>query len=187
VRARLGNRRADGDGPNHAFEILFSVSVTEAVDVVEQAGTTRRIGQSEIQRAQARTLDEALRLLPGIFVRVGPEGVPRVDMRGLRARHVLLLIDGVPLTSTDDGQFDPSRIPAAFIREIKVTYGSSSVLYGENAMAGAIEIVTEAASAGVHAALDVDMRDAEQRTGGVRLTGGSERVAFLVAGDTFAR
>lgn len=164
----------------------FSVSITEAVDVVEQVGTTRRIGQPEIQRAQARTLDDALRLVPGIFVRVGPEGTPRVDIRGLRSRQILLLLDGVPVTATDDGQFDPSRIPAAMIREIKVTYSSTSMLYGENAMAGAIEIVTETAAPGLHAAAGADLRESAQRTGDVHFTAGNERVAFVVTGDAFA-
>ena len=37
-------------------------------------------------------------------------------------------INGVPANSTSDGQFDPARISTAGIREIKVSYGSSSVL-----------------------------------------------------------
>ena len=120
----------------------FSVSITEASELVEEVGTTRRIGRAEIEARNARTLDEALRLLPGIYVRTGGDGTPRIDMRGFRSRHVLLLINGVPANSTVDGQFDPARIPTDIIRELKVSYGSSSVLYGDNAMAGVIEITT---------------------------------------------
>jgi outer membrane cobalamin receptor len=120
----------------------FSVSVTEASELVEEVGTTRRIGRAEIEARNARTLDEALRLLPGIFVRTGGDGTPRIDVRGFRSRHVLLLINGVPANSTADGQFDPARIPTDVIREIKVSYGTSSGLYGDNAMAAVIEITT---------------------------------------------
>jgi outer membrane cobalamin receptor len=118
------------------------VSVTEASELVEEVGTTRRIGRAEIEARNARTLDEALRLLPGLHVRTGGDGTPRIDVRGFRSRHVLLLINGVPANSTSDGQFDPARIPTGVIREIKVSYGSSSVLYGDNAMAAVIEITT---------------------------------------------
>ena len=121
----------------------FSVSVTERTDIVEEVGTTRRISKEEIETQQARTLDEALRLLPGVYVRTGGAGTPRIDLRGWRSRHVLLLVDGVPVNSTDDGQFDPTEFSTASIREIKVTYGASSLLYGENAVAGVIEISTE--------------------------------------------
>ena len=120
----------------------FSVSITDSSEVVEQVGTTRRLTRADIEARNARTLDEALRLLPGIYVRTGGDGTPRIDVRGFRSRHVLLLIDGVQVNSTADGQFDPARISTRAIREIKVSYGTSSVLYGDNAMAGVIEITT---------------------------------------------
>ena len=120
----------------------FSLSVTEPYELVEEVGTTRRITRADLEARNARTLDEALRLLPGVYVRTGGDGTPRIDVRGFRSRHVLLLVNGVQVSSTADGQFDPSRITTAAIREIEVSYGSSSVLYGDNALAGVIEITT---------------------------------------------
>src|SRR5688572_10048490 len=120
----------------------FSVSVTEPFELVEAVGTTRRIGRAEIEARNVRTLDEALRLIPGVYIRTGGDGTPRVDIRGFRSRHVLLLIDGVLVNSTADGQFDPARISTTAIREIKLSYSSSSLLYGDNALAGVIEITT---------------------------------------------
>ena len=120
----------------------FSVSVTEPYELVEEVGTTRRLSRADIEARNARTLDEALRLLPGVYVRTGGDGTPRIDVRGFRSRHVLLLINGVQVNSTADGQFDPARISTQAIREIKIGYGSSSVLYGDNALAAVIEITT---------------------------------------------
>ncbi len=120
----------------------YSLSITEPYELVEEVGTTRRIGRAEIEARNARTLDEALRLVPGIYVRTGGDGTPRIDIRGFRSRHVLLLINGVMVNSTADGQFDPARISTNAIREIKVSYGNSSVLYGDNAMAAVIEVTT---------------------------------------------
>ena len=120
----------------------FSVSITESTELVEAVGTTRRIGRREIEARNARTLDDALRLLPGVSIRTGGDGAPRVDVRGFRSRHVLLLVNGVPINSTADGQFDPARLSTAAIRDIKITYGTSSVLYGDNALAAVIEITT---------------------------------------------
>jgi vitamin B12 transporter len=120
----------------------FALTVTEPLELIESVGTTRRIGRAEIEARNARSLDEALRLIPGIYIRTGGDGTPRVDVRGFRSRHVLLLVNGVPVNSTADGQFDPARISTQAIREIKVSYGSSSVLYGDNAMAAVIEITT---------------------------------------------
>ena len=66
----------------------FSVSITEPSEIVEQVGTTRRITRADIESRNARTLDEALKLIPGIYVRTGGDGTPRVDVRGFRSRHV---------------------------------------------------------------------------------------------------
>jgi outer membrane cobalamin receptor len=133
----------------------FSVAITESYELIEEVGTTRRIGRAGIEARNARTLDEALRLFPGIYVRTGGDGTPRIDVRGFRSRHVLLLINGVLVNSTADGQFDPARIPTEAIREIKVAYGTSSILYGDNALAAVIEITTVdgAAEARMHASL----------------------------------
>ena len=76
---------------------VFSVSITEPSELVEEVGTTRRITRADIEARNARTLDEALRLLPGVYVRTGGDGTPRIDVRGFRSRHVLLLINGVPV------------------------------------------------------------------------------------------
>ena len=143
----------------------YSVSITEASELVEQVGTTRRIGRAEIEARSARTLEEALRLLPGLYVRTGGDGTPRIDVRGFRSRHVLLLVNGVPANSTADGQFDPARMSTDAIREIKVSYGSSSVLYGDNAMAAVIEITTIDATPGTSVNVSAGTQD-QQGVGG---------------------
>ncbi len=102
----------------------------------------------EIQERGARTLDEALTLVPGLFVRTGGEGSPRIDIRGFRTRHVQLLLDGIPINSTFDGQFDPSTIGVENIAAIKVTTGGGSVLYGEGGNGGVINIITKKGPAG---------------------------------------
>ena len=45
----------------------FSVSVTERSELIEEVGTTRRVDRAEIEARNARTLDEALKLVPGIY------------------------------------------------------------------------------------------------------------------------
>lgn len=158
----------------------FSVSVTEPSELVEAVGTTRRIGRAEIQTRNARTLDEALRLIPGVYIRTGGDGTPRVDIRGFRSRHVLLLVNGVPVNSTADGQFDPARISTTAIREIEVSHSSSSVLYGDNALAAVIEIAT--VDGRPDASLDLSAGSSEQGGGGARFSRTMGRWSMTAAG-----
>ena len=139
---------AEADEKNAGVYTLGEVVVSARQDVVETAGTVREVTAEEIQNKDARTLDQALQLLPGVEIRTGAEGTPRVDIRGFRSRHVLLLLDGVPLNSTYDGQFDPSIIPTENIAKIKVSYGANSVLYGQGGMGGVINIITKKGKGG---------------------------------------
>lgn len=179
VPAECGQASSDPQTPT------FTLSITEPAEIIETVGTTRRIDQSEIQIAHARTLDEALRLVPGVYVRTGGDGTPRVDVRGFRSRHVLLLVDGVPVNSTADGQFDPRQISTESIREIKVSYGSSSMLYGDNAMAGVVEIITDMPAAGVRGSVNVDVGQSNERDGSGRVSGARGPVSFVLSGSAF--
>ena len=95
-----------------------------------------------MQALGARTLDEALTLVPGLYVCTGAYGVPRVDVRGFRTRQVTLLLNGIPLNATDDGQFNPALLPVEEIAEIKVTSGTGSVLYGQGGLGAIINVIT---------------------------------------------
>ena len=149
--------RADAD-PAYRFGETITV-VGERSRVADEVATVDLVTAEDIERRGARTLDEAISLLPGVYVRIGADGVPRVDIRGLRTRNVLLLQDGVPLNSSYDGQFDPAAIPVDNIAAIKVTRGTSSMLYGPGGNAGIIEIVTRSATARPRGGLQAEVTD----------------------------
>ncbi|MGE0373366.1 MAG: TonB-dependent receptor [Gammaproteobacteria bacterium] len=127
----------------HAAEYdLGEIVVTARKPVVEQAGIVRELDDVAIRASGARSLDEAIDLLPGVNVRVGGQGTPRIDVRGFRTRHVKLLINGIPFNSAADGQFDPTLIPTDWISRIKLTSGASSQLYGDGGLGGVINVIT---------------------------------------------
>ncbi|WP_292754779.1 TonB-dependent receptor, partial [Methylophaga sp. UBA4502] len=109
------------------------------------------IDQHDLELLGARSLEDALRLVPSVNTRYGGDGTPRMDIRGLRTRQVKLLLNGIPFYSTFDGQFDPSLIPAFAIGKIDLNIGSSSVLYGDGGMAGVMDIKTRNAMSGFQA------------------------------------
>ncbi len=136
-----------------------------------------------IQASGAATLDEALALLPGVNVRVGGEGVPRIDMRGFRTRHVLLLLDGVPVSSAVDGQFDPALFPTEEIAAIEVVEGPASMLYGPGGLGGVVNVVTRKGVGGVRAMAGAEIGDrAPYRVRG-GASGGADPVDFLLGGS----
>ena len=178
---------AETQEKNNGIYTLGEVVVSAEQDVVEAVGTVREITAEEIQNKDARTLDQALQLLPGVEIRGGAEGIPRVDIRGFRSRHVLLLLDGVPINSTYDGQFDPSIIPTENIARIKVTYGTSSVLYGQGALGGVINIITKKGKEGIHGTASGETGQGKERLGRFTAGGAAKGADFFVSGSMAAR
>lgn len=166
---------------------LGEVVVKAQGDNVESVGTVREVTAEQIEAMGARTLDQALKMLPGLNIRAGAEGVPRVDLRGFRSRHVLLLLNGVPFNSTYDGQFDPSLIPTENIARIKVSYGTHSVLYGQGGLGGVIDIITKAGRKGLGGKVNAEAGDGQSYRGDFNAYGGTDKAEFFVSGSHYQR
>lgn len=158
------------DAPAAETLPVYDVYVTSPRDVVTGVTTTREVTREDMRYESARTLDEALVRQPSLVVRTGGEGSPRIDIRGLRTRQILTLIDGVPFYSTEDGAFDPSLLPTQIIDRVDVTYGNSSVLYGDGPLAGIVQIRTRSGEPGLHPEVAGDFRSGEQSLGEVSVS-----------------
>ena len=133
------------------YEFGEIVVTGEEPRVVDEVTGVDVVTAEEIERSGARTVDEAIALLPGLYIRRGAEGVRLIDVRGLRTRNVLVLLDGVPLNSSFDGLLDLATLPVESIAQIKVTRGANSMLYGPGGNGGVLNIVTRAAGGDIDA------------------------------------
>ena len=114
---------------------------------------------------------DVLRQVPGFAVsRTGSfGGKTQIRVRGAEGNHVLVLIDGVPVAETSDGEFDFGRLQVANIERIEVLRGPQSAFWGSNAMAGVINIVTTSGGdAGLHGSVA-----GELGSDGTKMTSGS--------------
>lgn len=87
----------------------------------------------------APMLDEALRDLPMLHVRMNSRGEAEISARGSESRQVAVLVDGVPITLAWDARADVSVIPATGISGLSYIRGLSSMLYGPNVLGGIVE------------------------------------------------
>ncbi len=155
--------------------------------VSEKAATVREVTAQDIEKSGARTLDEAIALLPGVYIRTANDGAPRVDIRGMRTRQVVFLLNGVPLNSTYDGQFDPSFVTVEQIARIKVTYGASSVLYGAGGNAAVINVITKGGSAEPQATVGARFGDGDSRLYSAQVSADKGTVALNASGSMYDR
>ncbi len=115
--------------------------------------STTVITAEDIARAPGQSLPDILSREPGIQVQ-NPFGAVNgarsvVDMRGFGASatsNTLILIDGRRITDLDITGVDLASIPRDSIERIEITRGNSgTVLYGDGAVGGVINIVTKSA------------------------------------------
>ena len=104
------------------------------------------ISGEELRSRGASTLLEALASVPGVVItRNGPAaGTGSVLLRGAKGEHLLVLVDGVEVNDPlgPVGSFDWNVISADAIERIEVVKGPQSTLYGSDAIAGVIHIIT---------------------------------------------
>lgn len=179
----LGNTEVRAQEDTGVYD-LGEVVVSGKIEGVQATQSVYTVTSEDIETKNATTLDQAINLLPGVNVRVGGEGSPRIDIRGFKTRHVILLLDGVPINSAFDAQFDPSIIPTENIAKIKLTTGASSVLYGQGGLGGVINIITKKGVQGLHGMVGAETGDHEPYLLKGSISGGKNGADFFLSGSS---
>jgi outer membrane receptor for ferrienterochelin and colicins len=106
---------------------------------------TEVITAEDILAKGALNLYEALEAFPGIRVEQQCSycNFSQVRMQGLDAGHTQVLINSQPLFSGLAGVYGLQQVPTSSIDRIEVVKGAGSALYGSNAIAGVINIITK--------------------------------------------
>ncbi|MEZ5347119.1 MAG: TonB-dependent receptor [Pyrinomonadaceae bacterium] len=108
------------------------------------------IDREEVEQKNVNTIGDIFRSLPGAStVNEGAFQV-RPRIRGLDSNRVLVLVDGERLnnarSSTSQSGIEPGLVETEQIETLEVVRGSGSVLYGTDALAGTVNIITKDAS-----------------------------------------
>jgi outer membrane receptor for ferrienterochelin and colicins len=123
------------------------------------------INKHFIEQTGSQKLIDILQQQTGLVLADNPlgqalQGYPNpfgsgIQLQGLDPAYTLILIDGEPLTGRNAGILNLGRIAVGNIQQIEIVKGPATSLYGSDALAGVINIITEkpiknAASIRVH-------------------------------------
>jgi vitamin B12 transporter len=162
----------------------------EEIVVVEQGTDDPAAGPSQVTVVQVEDLPAsadvatAVARAPGVVVRrLGGLGdLAQVGIRGAGARHVEVLVDGIPLNPEGGSAVDLSELPLAAFSRVEVYRGAAPALLGVSALGGAVALVPgEGRGAGL--TLGVGSQRAVRGAGtlGVPLPGGGHLWAAVDA------
>ena len=122
------------------------VSATRGLQKRTEAPVIVTVTNSEVlQKAQAISLSEGLSFQPGLRMETNCQncGFTQVRMNGLDGAYSQILMDSRPIFSALNGVYGLDQIPTNMIERIEVVRGGGSSLYGSNAIAGTINIITK--------------------------------------------
>jgi vitamin B12 transporter len=116
------------------------------------AATVSVIRGDDLRARGIHFVSDALREVPGAqVVQNGPYGAATsLFVRGGESDYVKVLVDGVPVNQPG-GFFDFGSLTTDNVERIEVLRGPGSVLYGSDAIAGVVQIVTRQGRAGTAA------------------------------------
>ncbi|RKQ40567.1 TonB-dependent vitamin B12 receptor BtuB [Enterobacter sp. R1(2018)] len=103
------------------------------------------ITREDIDRWQAKNLNDVMRRLPGVDIaQYGGLGQSSsMFIRGTNASHVLVLIDGVPVARPGIANTaDFNQIPVSLVQRVEYIRGPRSAVYGSGAIGGVINVIT---------------------------------------------
>ncbi len=134
--------------PEPALEEVIVTGTRYPEQVWRVPANTTVISKDDIEKAGATDLPDLLKSEIGLVVRdwLGNSRNASVAMRGINiesaAMNIVFLVDGRRLDDVDMAGYDWTEIPLGRIERIEIVRGSGSVLYGDNAIGGVINVIT---------------------------------------------
>jgi outer membrane receptor for ferrienterochelin and colicins len=102
------------------------------------------LGEAEISARTNLRLDEALEMIPGVYFMEDDINIRgATGYRANTGNRVLLLLDGVPLITSDTGGINWDIIPLHEVERVEVVKGAGSALWGSGAIGGVVNVITK--------------------------------------------
>lgn len=144
------------DGQELELSVMLEASLLQLDQVVVTASRTKQnrkeaavivtvTSSAVLQKTQSISLSEGLNFQPGLRMETNCQncGFSQVRMNGLDGAYSQILLDSRPVFSALNGIYGLDQIPANMIERIEVVRGGGSALYGSNAIAGTINVITK--------------------------------------------
>lgn len=178
----------------------------QEADVEKIMVTGSRIARAEVESTSPITVvsketlinlgisdvSTALRRLPALTGNTannhstdGANNIQTATLRGIEATNTLVLVNGRRVVGSDaNGLVDLSTIPFEAIQQIEVLKDGASAIYGSDAIAGVVNIITRKSFDGFEVNLhrgQSSKSDADERRVGIVMGASSDKSSFMIA------
>ena len=137
-----------GGPANHEMDEMVVTATRTEEPLKSIPGRVEVITREDLKEMPVQTVDEALSYISGAHMERtnGPYSFKStLTLRGLgnEQGRTLVLLDGVPMNSSDMGDVNWNRVNMEDVQRIEILKGPAASIYGNNAMGGVINIITQ--------------------------------------------
>lgn len=127
----------------HLQEVTVSGSLREVIRS-ESPIPVETFQRSFLDRNPSPQLFDAVQMVNGIQPQINCNvcSTGDIHINGMEGPYTMVTLDGIPLVSSLSTVYGLMGIPSSLIERIEVIRGSASTVYGSEAMAGVINIIT---------------------------------------------
>ena len=142
ISAYSYGEKVGGNFETRLDETVITSERYEGTPIIESDKNITVITGEDIENRGYKTVEEALKGVPSLFEVDG-----QISLRGqvpkMGNKTLVVLVDGVPQNGMDNRAYDLDFIPLDQIEQIEVVPSGGTIMYGGNATAGVINIVTK--------------------------------------------
>jgi len=152
LHGSLSQQKENDSVKTYVLKGVVITATLSPVSLTDSPCITEIMDAQIIQNANGTTLADVLGNAGGLYVKDygGNGALKTASLRGSSPEHLLVLVNGNRLNSSQNGLVDLSLIPANDIERIELVHGGSSALYGADAIGGVINIITRSAAGMKH-------------------------------------
>lgn len=164
------------------------VSATKIEESVEETTSSVQIINSEtIEKINVEFIPDVLERLSelNIIQNGGAGKQATIILRGGSSSQTLILVDGVKVKSTTLGTFDFAGITSDDIERIEIVKGPQSTIYGSEAMAGVINIITKKGSGKTETEVSIEAGAQGTFNPSATISGGSSKFDYRITASKF--
>lgn len=169
----IGGGGTDLEALLYGTELVVEAATKRVERAVEAPSNVAVFTYEDLQKLGVQSVLELIRLIPGGDVHL-ESLLPMATLRGLTtpyANKILFLLDGRPMNmaSLGAGYYDLQQPIGPWVKRVEIIKGPGSALYGANAYAGVINIVT---------------REPDSTSEGIYLIGGEQGTGYIEGMNT---
>jgi outer membrane receptor for ferrienterochelin and colicins len=122
---------------------VYTGNPNETKRIKDDISNVKIIGSNDIKSTASQNLGDILKYQPNITINNDPALGTSVSVNGMSGQNIKILKNGAQVTGSMNGNIDVSQININNVEQIELIEGPMSLLYGSNALAGTINVISK--------------------------------------------